>query len=52
VLNVLDATGRCVYAHRLVQGTNEIDVRSLASGIYTCEVRAARTRYTGRLIKD
>lgn len=52
LLSLFDATGRCVGSHRLVQGPNEIDVQDLASGVYSCEVRTSRTRFTGRLVKE
>ncbi|MBK8340699.1 MAG: T9SS type A sorting domain-containing protein [Flavobacteriales bacterium] len=47
-----DATGRIVATHRLSQGLNVIDIRSLARGVYSCEVRSAKARCTGRVVKE
>lgn len=52
LLLIHDATGRIVATHRLTQGLNDIDISSLARGMYSCEVRSAKARYTGRLVKE
>jgi hypothetical protein len=49
---VLDATGRIASTHRLVPGPNTIDIRGLANGIYSCEVRTTKAHYTGRIVKE
>lgn len=52
LLLMYDATGRLVKTQRLKQGVNEIGLSSIAPGMYGCEVRSAKVRYTGRLIKE
>jgi hypothetical protein len=52
LLLLRDLTGRIVAKHRLSQGLNGIDIASIACGVYTCEVRSGKARYTGRLVKD
>lgn len=52
LLLIHDATGRIVARHRLVYGTNTVDVSELATGVYTCDLTGARTHYTARLVKQ
>lgn len=52
VLCLRDATGRVVAGQRLSVGVNDIDIASLAGGMYTCEVHTAKALYTGRLVKE
>lgn len=52
LLLVFDATGRTVATHRLTPGVNKLDISTLARGLYGCEVRSTKVRYTGTLIKE
>jgi hypothetical protein len=52
IVTIHDAMGRIVATHRLSQGLNEIDITSLARGMYCCEVRSVKTRYAGRFVKE
>jgi hypothetical protein len=51
-LTLRDATGRIVLQQRVLPGRNEIGIGGLANGVYTCEVVAARARFTGRVVKQ
>jgi hypothetical protein len=52
VLTMRDAMGRVVATRRLASGTNTIDIRGLAGGVYSCEARSAKARYAGRIMKE
>ena len=51
-LRIYDPAGRIVATHRLAAGLNTIGIASLAQGVYACEVRSEKARYTGRLVKE
>lgn len=51
-LRLCDATGRVVSELRLTSGVNEIAISGLAPGIYSATVITARTRYSGRFVKQ
>ncbi len=52
ILTLRDAIGRIVLRQRVVPGMNDIEISSLAKGIYTCEAVTARARFTGRVVKE
>jgi len=52
LLLIHDATGRIVTRQRLMHGMNTVDVSELATGVYSCDLTGARTRYTARLVKQ
>ncbi len=52
MLVVHDALGCVVLMQPMRVGLNTVDIATLSTGLYTCELTSATLRYTGRLIKE